>query len=265
MKTKSVFKIGMGLLMLVALCFVTFKSFAHKNASSVLSKDDNVVVTIDKKTTAEGFEDIKSMLKEHGIKASFSNMERNDLAELTGLKIELNDGKGGLAAIKISSNIPISEITFGRKDGMLFISQGKNEKDANGFLNQNSVPSFSFDNDSIMGQNLNSFGSINLNDFFNGNGDSLFFGGNSMNMDKIREYMQQLMQQQPFAEDAYTFYDDPSTNKLIIIDGKESDFKTLDKLSKANKILETDDLKPKTAMSIYGEKAKDGAIIVTTK
>lgn len=266
MKPKSALKIGIGAFMIVALCFVTLKSFAHKsNLSEVSITTDNVVVTIDKKTTKEGFEDIKSMLKDHGITAQFNDITRNDLAELTGLKIELKDGKSGSATSKISSNVPISEITFGRKDGILFITPGKNGNESIGFLNPSRMPSFSFDTDSIIGQNFNSFGGFNLNDFFNEEGDSSFFGGTSMNFDKMRAQMQQFMQQQQLNGGSFKFYDDPKTNKLIIIDGKESNFNTLDKLSKEHKLAEVDNLKPKTAMSIYGNKAKDGAIIAITK
>jgi len=63
----------------------------------------------------------------------------------------------------------------------------------------------------------------------------------------------------------YSFFNSKSVNKLIIIDGKESDFKTLDALAKADKLIEVDNLKPSTAVSVYGNKAKDGAIIATTK
>jgi hypothetical protein len=59
-----------------------------------------VVVTIYKKTTKEGFE----------------------------------VGKSGSETSKISSNIPISEITFVRKDGMFFISQGQNKNGTIGFF-----------------------------------------------------------------------------------------------------------------------------------
>ena len=265
MKPKSALKLGMGLLIIIALSLVTFNSFAKQNKISQALKSDNITVTIDKKTTEDGFKDIKSMLKEHGIEATFTAIERNDLGELTGLKIELKDSNSGLATSKVSSNIPISEITFGRKDGMLFISQGKNNTNGMRLYSQNNMPPFGFGSDSLLRPNLNALGGFNLNDFFNSDNDSIFFGGNTMNMDKIREQMQQLMQQQPFNREPLLFYDDPSSNKLIIIDGKESDFKTLDTLSKENKISEIDDLKPKTAMSIYGEKAKDGAIIITTK
>ena len=63
----------------------------------------------------------------------------------------------------------------------------------------------------------------------------------------------------------FHFVDDPDIEKLIIIDGQESDFKKLDALAKEEKLDAVEFLKSKTAMSIYGEKAKDGAIIATTK
>ena len=50
-----------------------------------------------------------------------------------------------------------------------------------------------------------------------------------------------------------------------MIDGKKADFKKLDELAKSNKLKSVDFLKPDTAKSLYGKKAKDGAIIATTK
>ncbi len=88
-----------------------------------------------------------------------------------------------------------------------------------------------------------------------------------MHLDEIKKQMEQFFKANEAIAptDSYQFYDDPNTNKLIIIDGKESDFKTLDHLAKENKIDDVASLKSKTAMSIYGQKAKDGALIVTTK
>lgn len=63
----------------------------------------------------------------------------------------------------------------------------------------------------------------------------------------------------------FHFVDDPDIEKLIIIDGQEADFEKLDALAKEDKLDAVEFLKSKTAMSIYGEKAKDGAIIATTK
>ena len=63
----------------------------------------------------------------------------------------------------------------------------------------------------------------------------------------------------------FSFVDDPNIEKLIIIDGKEATFAQLDKLAKEDKLDSVDFLKSKTAVSIYGDKAKDGAIIATSK
>jgi len=63
----------------------------------------------------------------------------------------------------------------------------------------------------------------------------------------------------------FHFVDDPDIEKLIIIDGQEANFEKLDALAKEEKLDAVEFLKSKTAMSIYGEKAKDGVIIATTK
>ena len=279
MKSKRVLKLGLGLLIFVALCFVSFKSFAHKTSSTVqATKDSNVIVTIDKTTTSDDFEDIKSMLKDNGITATFTNIERNDLNELTGLKIDLKDDKNGSATSRISSNMPIAQITFGRKNGLLFISQSNAENGALGFFNQPNMLPFGFDNDSIVGQNFQSFGNFNFDDFFNDDNNAFFFNGKNMTIDQLREQMKKQLQSSGMNSNGFSwffdsegnnnnfnFIDNPDVDKLIIIDGKESDFKTLKKLENEDKLKAVDMLKPKTAISLYGEKAKDGAVIATTK
>lgn len=284
MKSKNVLKIGLGLVIVMAICTISFKGFAHKTTKvSLTHKVDsksNVIVTIDKSTTLKDFEDIKSLLNENGITATFSNIERNDLGELTGLKISLEDSTNNRAESEISSNIPIAQITFGRKDGLLFISQSNSEHGTLGFFNQPNMMPFGFSNDSLIGQNFNGFGNFNFDDFFNDDGNSFFFKGQNMTIDQIREQMKKQFESSGMnsngmswffdseSEDTpskFNFKDDPNIDKLIIINGKESDFKTLRKLSDENKLEAIDDLKPKTAISLYGNKAKDGAIIATTK
>ena len=63
----------------------------------------------------------------------------------------------------------------------------------------------------------------------------------------------------------YNFVNDPDVDKLIMIDGKESTFEELDRLAKDDQLQDVDFLKASTAVSIYGDKAKDGAIIAITK
>ena len=279
MNSKRVLKLGLGLLFFVALCFVSFKSFANKTTTTQQkAQDSNVVVTIDKTTSSDDFKDIKSMLKDNGITATFNNIERNDLKELTGLEIELNDDKGGSASSRISSNMPIAQITFGRKDGLLFISQSKSEQGALGFFNQPNMVPFGFSNDSIAGQNFGAFGNFNFDDFFNDDNNSFFINGKNMTIDELKEQMKKQLQSSGMNSNSFSwffdsegdnnhfnFIDSPDVDKLIIIDGKESNFKTLKELEQNDKLKAVDMLKPKTAISLYGNKAKDGAVIATTK
>ncbi|NCO62830.1 MAG: hypothetical protein GW839_05770 [Flavobacteriales bacterium] len=285
MKSKKVLKITLTIAVIMILGTVSFKSFANKNNLPTITlvnpfdKDSNVIVTIDKTTTSKDFQEIKDMLKENDITVTFSKVERNDLGELTGINIALEDGKSNKAESSISSNMPIAEITFGRKDGLLFISQSNAETGAFAFFNQPNMIPFGFESDSLMGQNFKSFGNLSFDHFFNDTDNSFFFKGQNVTIDQLREQMKKQLQSSGMNSNGLSwffdsqqdpkphinFMDSPSIEKLIIIDGKESDFETLKDLQKKDKIAVVDMLKPETAMSVYGRKAKDGALIVTTK
>jgi hypothetical protein len=292
MKAKRILKLGIGLILLVCIGLVSLKSFAHKKKTfsedlsmdtlraqdtitNLGSMDANVTVTLNSKTTDDQIDDIVSMLKENHITPSLTHIERNENGELTSIQIKLSDGTGNEAASEISSYEPISEIVFGRKDGNLFITQGDNNIFA--FFDKNGESTLGAQQDSL----LNAFGMLNLNQFFNNDndGDSFFINGKTMSIDQLRKQMEQQFgnqlnnqnspwfNQQGNTNDGslFNFIDDPNTNKLIVIDGKVSDFDHLNALAKEHKIKAVDELKPQTAISVYGNKAKDGAIIATTK
>jgi hypothetical protein len=292
MKAKKILKLGIGLLLLICIGLISLKSFAHKKKavsqdlsmntlraqdtiSSTEPMDANVTVTLNSKTTDDQIDDIVSMLKENHITPSITHIERNDNGELTSIQIKLSDGLGNQAASEISSYQPISEIVFGRKDGNLFITQGDNNIFA--FFDKNGKSTMGAQQDSL----LNAFGMLNLNRFFNNDndGDSFFINGKTMNIDQLRKQMEQQFGDQLNNQNfpwfnhngninegsSFNFIDDPNTNKLIVIDGKISDFDHLNTLAKEHKIKAVDELKPQTAISVYGNKAKDGAIIATTK
>lgn len=286
MKTTSIFKIGLSAALLIAiLSLVSIKSFAHKKQEmpkTEQTSDENVSVTIDSSTTSDNFSEIKDMLNEHGITVNFTDVERNDLDQITGLKILIKDGNGNQTVSQSSSYKPISQIVFGRKDGMLFIDSNNMENGGFAFSNQpNMMSPFQFDNDSITAQHFRALGNLNLNDFFNDDNGSFFFNGKEMNIDEIKEEMEKQFgnmngnsnsfswsfdsDDMNGSQKQFNFYDNPDTNKLIIINGEESDFETLKKLVEDNDIDIVDELKPKIAISIYGNKGKDGAIIVITK
>ncbi|MEZ4802299.1 MAG: hypothetical protein R2797_05965 [Gelidibacter sp.] len=299
MKTKGFLKIGLGILLLVVIGLVSFKTFAHKSSSNTYpiaqleqdeneptpdinewNIDDNVSITIDSNTTEDDFDDIKKMLQEHQITATFSAIERDDSNKLIGLKIKLEDANGNQAVSQISSNLPISQIVFGRKNGALYITQGNKNQGAMAFFNQPNMMPFGSLNDSLQNP-FSALGGFNFDDFFNDDDGSFFFNGRPMDLNELKEQMRKQFESSKNgnnnfswffdsdnnsdAHQQFNFIDDPNSEKIIIIDGKESDFDTLDNLAKTNQLEAVDILKPETAKSVYGEKAKDGAIIATSK
>jgi len=297
MKTNNLLKIGIGLILIVGIGLISLKSFAHKGKTSTdpvvqnevetgdtISNPENananVSVTIDSETTDDQIDDIVNLLKDNNITPTLTNIQRNDEGKIIGLKIGLEDANGNQTTSQTASNLPIPQIIFGRKDGLLYITQSNKDTGAFAFFNRpNMMPQF--DNDSIFNQTWGGFGNFNFDDFFNDeNGGSFFMNGKSMTLEELKEQMKQNFSNQMgnqnfswfFDDDnsgtkgqKFHFYDDPNTNKLIIIDGEESNFKTLDELAKSDQLKAVDDLKPETAISIYGNKGKDGAIIATTK
>jgi hypothetical protein len=241
--------------------------------------ESSVTITIDKNTTDSDFEGISQMLSEYNIEAVFKNIKRNSANEITSISIKLSSQNGQQSQTNLMSNTPINTITFGSKNGQLYIKQGKSDFDIFGFMNQNNSFSFPFDTDSLMSQSMQSLKSFNFQDFFDDDG-AYFFNTDSLDINALKakflkkfnldedgglSYLFNDKDQNQSKSQTYYFKDAPDQDKLIVIDGEISDFKTLDQLSKENKLNKVDILKPETAMSIYGDKAKDGAVIVTTK
>lgn len=298
MKAQKILKIGIGFILIIGISLLSFKSFAHKTKvqkqdlnenyiepiDTIYNPkfvDANVSVTIDSNTNDNQIDEIVNMLKENGITPSLTHIKRDEENKITRIAIKLTDSNGNQASSQISSSMPISQIVFGRKDGSLFISQGKNNaNDLFAILSSPNMSPFDMDNDSLIKQHFKGFGNFNFDDFFNeDDASTFFFNGKSMTLQELKEQMEAQLNgnMNPNAlwffdnknnsnkKQVYNFIDDPDTNKLIIIDGEISDFNTLDTLSKNNNIKAVDILKPETAISIYGKKAKDGAIIATTK
>lgn len=254
----------------ISIFFATQATLSAQNKSSF---EDSVDITIDKTSTDEDFETIKAMLQEYNIDVEFSNVKRNENKEIIGLSIMLSSNNGQQTSSSISSNRPINKISFGSKNGALYIGQGQGRNSILGLGNSNSF-SMPFDLDSIFGGNGIGF---RMDDFFNGNSNLFFFDNDSLNSDDLKKRFQQHFKSNSpnnfsfsFSNDddtsqRYRFIDNPDKETLIVIDGKISDFKTLDHLAKTNKLADVDVLKAETAMSIYGNKAKDGAIIAIRK
>jgi hypothetical protein len=289
MKTTGRFKLVLGLSLVAIVGLITLNSFsAIKHEQAIIKQMDSVNITIDSDTSDAELDDIKDMLNEHGITVKFSNIKRNEDGLLTGIKIELTDSNGNRAVSQTSSNQPIQTFSFGRKNGSLYITQGRNGLNNFAFFGDDMV--FNFDHDSIMKLHFGKLDSLGFGNMFNFDNHSFSFNGKSLNIDELIEQMQNNIMideddngnkriiikkgagnhfffdnESNKPHQKFRFVDNPDTEKIIVIDGKESNFEKLDTLAKNDELETVDVLKPNTAMSIYGKKAKDGAIIATTK
>lgn len=258
----------LGMLPLIAFTTVSQKGNPIKSIQS-----DEITAVINKNTSEQELEDLKKFFSENGIELLLKKIEFNSKNEIISLDITLKKGNAK-SQYSSSSNVPISEIKLGYKNGSLYITNS-GMHDIAIFKKQSGFNFPDIDMDSVMKKHSFTFD-------FSDNKDSLFLKGN-FDIQKLKE---QIMESFNFDEDQsesfffngqqihpfqnsssqkYNFIDNPDIQKLIIINGKEADFKTLDAHAKSDNLAEVDFLKPKTAISIYGNKAKDGAIIATTK
>ena len=249
-------------------------SVSAQTKNELLNKStEDVNVTIDAITTDANFEDIKTMLADYGIKLSFSGIDRDKDGKLTGVKIELSNDTGQKSKSRISSNNPIGKLSFGRKNGNLYAGQANNLPNMFSMLGKTNSFQRGFESDSLISL-------FDPNDFFNDPNSMFLFSGDSLTIDQIKERMMQNFSFKNSGSDRfrfmfddaydneqkrYKFIDDPNKKKIIVIDGEISNFGRLNALAETNTLDTIDILQPKTAMSIYGEAARDGAIIVTTK
>lgn len=277
-----------GLLALAFSTTVITTSFANNYSSNLLITQsvisDEVTITIDKNTKDSEFKSIVKTLKSHDINAKFSSIKRNKDNEIIAIKIKLEDDKGNESNTSLSSSNPISTITLGAKDDSLYIiSSNSKSFSFNGTHSLSKHFDFSFDDDehvmTINGKTFD-FDDIKeqLKDAFvfenDEDGKRMILKLNNFDFDFDEGYEDDHEKHERKEKKVWIsknnslkfhFVDDPEIEKLIMIDGKKSDFKKLDELAKNDKLQFVDFLKPYTAMSIYGKKAKDGAIIATTK
>ena len=243
---------------------------------------NEIKITIDKNTKDSEFKAVTKTLKEHNIEAKFSGIKRNKNNEIIAIKIQLEDNKGNESNTSISSSNPIDVITLGAENDSLYItSSSENNFSFNGRHSLSKHFDFSFDDeDEVMFINGKKFDFKDIknkvkNAFVfeeDGDGKRMIIKLNDFDFDfdedtDIEEELEWVVEEDKDEKTTqkFRFIDDPNIEKLIMIDGKKADFKKLDELAKANKLQSVDFLKPDTAMSLYGKKAQDGAIIATTK
>lgn len=241
---------------------------------------DEITATITANTSEKELKDLVAFFEEHHLALYIKQEQRNDQGALTGLHISLQHQKQK-RQYNMSSSHPIADLELGAKDGTLFIQSAGNNQ-ITGALS-NLLPGIS--NSNSISRLIRQFGfDMDMNFDFNVPTDSLFFGANFFDMDKIKEEITKAIETElnpkskyfPLQESSapkaskprlpkYSFINQSHANKLIIIDGQKATFKTLNQLAKNDQLEDVDFLKSSTATSIYGKHAQHGVIIATTK
>lgn len=241
-------------------------AFINKNSSIILQTppETSITATISKDTTEKQFEELISYFKEKEIIVNINQVRYNDAKEITGINIQLKRGNQQ-NNYSMDTNIPIDTIELGYKNEQLFVQPKAshfdiNANDISSLIDQFNQKGMPFDLSSFFNNENTNEQLGNLNQLFQNS-----FG----NLDEMMKQMQSQFStiQKTNTNNSipkYNFINNPNINKLIIIDGKESNFKTLNTLAKNNQLDTVDNLKPATAISLYGDKAKDGAVIATT-
>jgi len=251
---------------------------APNNGEIHTIQNDKIKVTIDKNTKDSEFKSIVKTLKSHSIEATFSGIKRNKSNEIIAIKIKLKDNNGNESNTSLSSDNPINTITLGAEKNSLYITSSDSKNFSfNGTHSLSKHFDFSFDDDKhVMTINGKTFDFDDIKDQIkdafvfeeDSDGKRMVIKLNNFDFDfdddeneehKTHKWVSKRNTQK------FHFVDDPEIEKLIMIDGKKADFKKLDELAKSNKLESVDFLKSDTAQSLYGKKAKDGAIIATTK
>jgi len=241
----------------------------NKNSTqkTYTQQSEAITATITSKTTKEQLTELIDYFEDNNIQLNLPKVDYNKENEIVSIKILLEKGKQK-SNYSLSSNQPILEIELGLKENNLFI---KTKEPKNTLASTNSLENLmeefggSKTIDSILNANDFNFNNNDIQDFLNNSTFDLDALANQV-LSQFNEVNSGSISTKPDTNaPKYSFINTPGINKLIIIDGKESDFETLNELAKTNLLHEVDNLKGATATSLYGNKAKDGAIIAITK
>ena len=259
----------------IVLSLAPFKTiFSQTN-----QKTDNITATITKNTSEEQLKDLKKYFDDNGIDVDIKNTKRNGKNEIIGLSVEVKK-ESQQNSYNLNSSNPIGDLELGYKEGTVFI---ESKTDSFAFGNNNSLQSLLNDFNKINNQSLDSILSQNQFSFSFGSEDiKKLLENPSFNLNDIQNQFFNQFFNHFFNNDSdtsasnsksdaskksipkYSFFN-LKENKLIIINGEESNYETLKSLAEQDKLTDVDNLKPSTAISIYGKKAKNGAIIAISK
>ncbi len=244
-------------------------SFDINNSRNVIfQKEDQKVINfiVTKSSTKKELEKIKKTFKdEFDVDVKFSDIERNDKDEITGIRIAITAPKSS-ANYALSNDKPISAfaISYNDETNQINIGQTENHK-------------------SIVwvdgkGSGKSKFVEIHTDHDDDQENEFIFSGGGKDKIIKIKAKNGKVTQEEIRGEshdnvfeinteDDKTFAFITGTDgkePLIYIDGKEASKEKMKKLD-SDKIESVNVLKGESAIKKYGKKAENGVIEITTK
>ncbi|WP_430412345.1 M56 family metallopeptidase [Kordia sp.] len=261
----------------------------------------DLIVEITKNTTIEELKAIKKMFAATGLKMKYSNVDFNKNKEITSITIELKEGKDNTASATFASkeDKTIPTIRVGKQSDQLIISsskgkyhastayefhsdeEGKGTKGKKKYVIKSRYKN-SKDGTSKTWTQKDDVKTINIKqvdgkeviivngkevspdeiieeeiEIKNGKNNSFIFVGSDKNEETEMEVIEE-------KGNKIVFTNSDNKKPLIVVDGevkKDGSLKNLD----SNKIKSVSVLKGNSATSLYGEKGKNGVIIITTK
>lgn len=271
----------------------------QKPTTEALMKNDVVEVIISKESTDADLENLKNKLKQEGYTAKFKGIKRNNKNEITGIKVEITskssnanyniDGDEPINPIKISinnNNISIGNGNVLKEKHMVFISDDEDEDEVTPSVSEKKVIIISSDDEDY---------TTIKKEIIIKNGDSIKFNkkpGSELkpwkvtvarnavsypDADSIKwksskkrvgfnwvsdEEMKGSIHSKSESKEKIVTSGDKKP--LFIVDGKEitkDDMNSID----PNIIEKVEVIKDDNATRLYGDKGKDGVILITSK
>ncbi len=264
----------------------------------------DLVVVITKNTTVEELKAYKKLFSSQDIKFTYSDVDFNSKGEISniGLVLTAKNMEAANGKFKAAEDKAITEIQLGKRDNQLFIKSKAFEKIGKGTYSYTVKSEYKDDDDSkdktfIIRSNGGGNTSVNtwvnkkdiktvdikrengkeviiVNgkklspdeiieeeiEIKNGEGNNFVFIGNSADK-KGKDVEIEIISEE---DNKIVFHNSGNKKPLIIIDGKQVKQSKMDKLD-PNKIESVSVLKGDSAIEKYGEKGKDGVIIIKTK
>ena len=256
----------------------------------------DLVVIITKNTTVDELKAYKKMFSSQGVKFKYSDVDFNADKEITAIKLELKEGKNNTASATFESkeDKPIPAIKVGKMDGNLMITatnaehehhttkyqfhsdgdkHGKHKKvvittdgghgsHSDVWISKDDVKTVDIKKEN--GKEVVIINGIKVSedeiDIKNGNDDKTIFIKTSKNKKDDSTEIEIIKKE----SNKIVFENSNNKKPLIVVDGKIVKYGSMKNLD-ANDIESVSVLKGESATALYGDKGKNGVILITTK